>query len=108
MAIDHVPILKRLLVPYTPLSDDRAFMARAQTQSQDGLEVTLAVLDATESRKFFGVPMARRGVQPVWVKIVNRSQFPFRLNLVHIDPNYFSPHEAAAVNHFSGGKRVFG
>jgi hypothetical protein len=108
MAIDHVPILKRLLVPYTPLPEDRAFMARAQTQSQDGLEVTLAVLDATESRKFFGVPMARRGVQPVWVKIVNRSQFPYRLNLVHIDPNYFSPHEAAAVNHFSSGKRVFG
>ena len=50
MAIDHVPIFRRLLVPYTPLSEDRQFMERAETQSQDGLEVTVAVLDAIETR----------------------------------------------------------
>jgi hypothetical protein len=108
MAIDHVPIVRRLLVPYTPLPEDRTFLERAETQTQDGLEVTLAVLDAIESRKFFGVPMARRGVQPVWLKIVNRDQTPYRLNLLQLDPNYFSPYEAAAVNHFSSGKRLLG
>jgi hypothetical protein len=30
-------------------------MERAQTQNVDGLEITVAVLDARESRAFFGV-----------------------------------------------------
>ena len=60
------------------------------------------------SRKFFGVPMARRGIQPVWVHVVNRSDRPYRLQFVALDPNYFSPLEAAALNHYSGGKRLLG
>ncbi|MCC7083551.1 MAG: LssY C-terminal domain-containing protein [Pirellulales bacterium] len=108
MAIDRIPILRRLLVPYTPRPGDRSFLERAQTQRDGDLEVTVAVLDAIESRKFFGVPMARRGVQPVWLKVVNGDQTPYRLNLLTLDPNYFSPHEAASVNHFSSGKRFLG
>ena len=68
--------------------------------------MTVAVLDAVESRKFFGVPMARQHIQPVWLRIVNRSAHPYRLNLLAIDPNYFSPHEAAAANHYKVGTRL--
>jgi hypothetical protein len=104
--IDAIPILRYLLIPYSPSPEPRTFSEHVQTQ--DGIEVRLAVLDARESRRFFGVPMARRGVQPVWLRITNHSASPYRLSLVSIDPNYFSAFEAAAVNHYSDGKRVLG
>ena len=50
--------------------------------------------------------MARRGIQPVWVHVVNRSTRPYRLQFVALDPNHFSPLEAAALNRYSGGKRL--
>jgi hypothetical protein len=106
--IERWPIVRRLTIIYSPRVDDRAFLRDAQMQQQDGLEVTVAVLDAHQSRQFFGVPMARRGIQPVWLRIVNRSDASCRLHLVSIDPNYFSPHEAAAANHYSFGKRLIG
>jgi hypothetical protein len=104
--IDTTPILRHLLIPYSPSSDQGTFSE--QVQNQDGVEVRLAVLDAKESRRFFGVPMARRGVQPVWIRITNHAATPYRLSLVSIDPNYYSAYEAAAVNHFSDGKRLLG
>ena len=77
-----------------------------QTQSSPLAEVTVAVLDARESERFFGVPMARRGLQPVHLRVVNRGQAPLRLLLAQIDPNYYTPLEAAAANHFSIVKRL--
>ena len=83
-------------------------MQRAQTQNVDGLEITVAALDARESHRFFGVPMGRRGIQPVWVRVVNRESNPYRLLLLSVDPNYYTPLEAAAVNHYSDLKRLLG
>ena len=51
--------------------------------------------------------MARRGIQPVWLKIVNGGQKPYRLSLLGIDPNYYSSLEAAAANHFSTTHRFW-
>ena len=68
--------------------------------------VTVAVLDAIEAARLFGVPLARRGIQPVYLRIVNRSDRLMRLQLVRIDPNYYTPLEAAAANHFSIVKRL--
>jgi hypothetical protein len=68
--------------------------------------VTAAVLDARESSRRFGVPLARRGIQPVFLRITNRSERPLRLYLLAINPNYFTPLEAAAANHFSIVKRL--
>jgi len=82
-------------------------MLRAQSQSRGDVDVTVAVLDSRDSRHFFGVHMARRGIQPVWLRIVNRSKVPYRLNLLSIDPNYYSSHEAAAANHFSVSNRLW-
>src|SRR5262249_45524181 len=79
---------------------------RAQTQENAKAQVTIAVLDAAEAARLFGVPLARRGFQPVYLKIVNRSDKLFRLQLVRIDPNYYPPAEAAAANHFSILKRL--
>jgi hypothetical protein len=106
--IERWPGARRLTIVYSPAPDNSTFLEGAQTQQQEGLEVTVAVLDARQSRKFFGVPMSRRGIQPVWVRIVNRSASACRLHLVSIDPNYYSPLEAAAANHYRLGKRLIG
>jgi len=106
--LEQLPLARRLIIRYLPKPDDRAFLEGAPTKQQDGLEVTIAVLNAAQSRTFFGVPMARRGVQPVWLRVVNRSAAGCRLHVVSIDPNYYSPLEAAAANHYSFAKRLLG
>lgn len=96
----------RLGVPYTPHPEDRSFLDRAEVRRDDDLSVTASVLDDRESDRFFGVPMARRGIQPVWLEIKNGGRQPFRLRLASIDPNYYPPLEAAYVNHFHVGRRI--
>lgn len=68
--------------------------------------VTVAVLAADESRRLFGVDLARRGIQPVFLRISNRAAESVRLQLLSIDADYFTPLEAAALNHFSIGRRL--
>jgi hypothetical protein len=102
------PMYRWIVNPYSPRQDMPGLLDGVVTQARDGLEVQVTVLDSTSSRKFFGVPMARRGIQPVWIRVINRSAQPYRLQFVEIDPNYFSPLEASAVNHYSSGKRLFG
>jgi hypothetical protein len=81
-------------------------MERAQTQENDRASATVAVLDAHESDCLFGVPMARRGIQPVFLRIENRTRGLLRLQLVRIDPKYYTPLEASAANHFSIVRRL--
>jgi hypothetical protein len=95
-----------LTTPYRPEPALRTFTSRAQTQENSKAQVTVAVLDAAEAARLFGVPLARRGIQPVHVRVVNRSDKLMRLQLVRIDPNYYTPLEAAAANHFSITKRL--
>jgi LssY C-terminus len=95
-----------LTTPYHPKPTLCTFAARAQTQENAKAQVTVAVLDAVEAHKFFGVALAKRGIQPVHLRIVNRSDRLIRLLLVRIDPNYYTPLEAAAANHFSIVKRL--
>ncbi len=93
-------------IAYEPDPTQCAFMARAQTQNDASADVVVAVLDVGESARLFGVPLARRGIQPVYLKIANRSDRALRLYLLAINPNYFTPLEAAAANHFSILKRL--
>jgi hypothetical protein len=91
---------------YAPQPEQRAFLTRSQTQETPLAQVTAAVLTAQESHQVFGVPMARRSIQPVFLRIVNRSSSPMRLYLLDIDPHYYTPLEAAGINHFSVLKRL--
>jgi hypothetical protein len=98
--------LRIFTVPYRPEPAFRGFMDRAQRQEGPTADVMAAVLDAEESRRVFGAPLARRGIQPVFLRVVNRGPVPLRLHLLSIDPSYYTPLEAAGVNHFSLGKRL--
>ena len=103
-------VLRRLwhlvVTPYEPAPTETGFMERAQVQEDPRARVTIAVLSAAEGHRLFGVDLARRGIQPVFVRIANTSSEPLRLQLVGIDPRYFTPLEAAAAVHFSILRRL--
>jgi hypothetical protein len=82
------------------------FGDRVQVRSEAGLEVSAAALTPAESRDAFGVDLASKGIQPVWLQVVNRDDEPFWLMPISIDPLYFSPLESAWQGHsLLGGSR---
>lgn len=107
MPFSSTNILSHILsTPYDPDPALRTFAQRSQTQENADAQVTVAVLDAGEATRRFGVHLSRRGIQPVYLHIVNRSDQPMRLVMERIDPNYYTALEAAAANHFSIAKRL--
>jgi len=93
-------------VRYRPQASERAsFMDRAQTQTQDDLTVTVSVLSNKESKRIFGVELAKKGVQPVWLEINNQSPNSYYVFVPrNLDPNYYSAEEAAYMAHFKQSK----
>jgi hypothetical protein len=95
-----------VITPYAPDDSFTAFRSREISQEDPRAAVSVAVPSSAESRQLFGVDVARKGIQPVWLRIENRSPSILRLQMVSIDPRYFTPLEAAGVNHFSIGRRL--
>jgi hypothetical protein len=95
-------------VPYSPNPEQRTYLERAEVRKDDTIVVKASVLANRESEQFFGVAMARRGIQPVWLEITNNAEQPYRLRLASLDPNYYPPLEAAYVNHFHIVRRLLG
>ncbi len=99
-------IVRCAVTSYRPDESFTGYMERAVTQEDPRARVTVAVLAPAESRRRFGVDAGRRGIQPVFLRIENRSGGSLRLQMVNIDPRYFTPLEAAGVNHFSISRRL--
>jgi hypothetical protein len=95
-----------ITTPYEPEESFTGFLDRAMSQESDRAAVTVAVLSAAESRRRFGGDLPKHGIQPVFLRVVNRSAESLRLQMVSIDPRYFTPLEAAAANHFSIARRL--
>jgi len=95
-------------IDYAPKPEERTYLERAELQKDDTIAVKASVLSNQESERFFGVPLARRGIQPVWLQITNNSKAPYRLRLASLDPHYYPPLEAAYVNHFHVLRRILG
>src|SRR5918996_1397219 len=72
-----------------------AYETRAVTQQRDGLAVAAAPLSDHESHAVFDVPLAHFDVQPVWVRIENRSASPRWFFPVSVDPDYYPAYEVA-------------
>ena len=68
---------------------------RAQTQEQNGIEVSAAVPSARESQELFGMPLYKKGIQPVWLRISNNRDSRVNFLPVGLDPQYFTPLEVA-------------
>jgi len=89
---------------YRPDAGVRGFLERAQTQESPLAEVALAAPDPHEAARLFGVHVSRKGIQPIHLRVTNRSKAPLRLQMLGLDPSYFTPLEAASVSRFSLAK----
>ncbi len=87
---------------YRPMGKDQVgFLGRLEVHRDDDIEVSAVALGPEETRRYFGVDMMEQGIQPVWLRIRNNAQYPYWLFPVSLDPEYYSPHEASWINHFS-------
>jgi hypothetical protein len=77
-----------------PLEQNR-FHGRAETKSDGAVHVSAVALSAEESAAVFGVPLAEDGIQPVWLRVENEEDLAYFFFPVAVDPNHFSPQEAA-------------
>jgi len=82
---------------------DVPFQERSQSKVDGEVRVTVAVLSAEESRQLFGVNLAGHDIQPVWVRVQNADTIGYWLMSSGLDPDYFSPLEAAYAFHTSIG-----
>ncbi|MFZ0679277.1 LssY C-terminal domain-containing protein [Candidatus Binatus sp.] len=95
-----------LTVDYSPHPEERSFMQRAQTLSDSEVAASVAVPSDRESERIFGVRLARHRVQAVWLEVVNGGHEPLWLDRVQLDPDYYTPLEAAHLAHFAMGTRL--
>ena len=59
------------------------------------MRVSTAVLSADESAAVYGVPLATRSIQPVWIEVENREDRGYYLLSPGLDPNFFPASEAS-------------
>ena len=71
---------------------------RALTQEQGPFRVRASVPSREEAEKIFGIPIYKRGIQPVWLEVTNNSPGRARFVLSSVDKDYFSPFEVAYMH----------
>ena len=75
--------------------EEVGFLQRAVEQQQGDLRVRVAALSDQESLDGFGVPLAKQGIQPVWIEIANASDQHYVFLPIDVDPDYYAPFEIA-------------
>ena len=78
-----------------PIEDDR-WMQKSFSQTHDELTVWIALPDDKQTKEHFGLPLQKKQIQPLWVRVANRSTRPYWLLPAFTDPAYFS---SAEVTH---------
>ena len=71
------------------------YKSRVATNSDGAVLVSVSVLSADESRDIYGVPLAKKGIQPVWIEVENGDDVAYWLMSPGIDPNFYPASEAA-------------
>jgi len=79
--------------------DEASLLRRGQSRIDGGVNVTVTVLNPEESQRLLGFDVAAAGIQPVWVKVVNREKRRWYLPPITIDSEYYSPLEVAWIGH---------
>jgi LssY C-terminus len=95
-----------LSIDYSPYPEERSFLERAQSRCESEVEIRVAVPSDRESERIFGVRLARHSLQAVWLEVMNGSGEPLWLDRVQLDPNYYTPLEAAHLAHFAMSTRL--
>lgn len=79
---------------------------RIQTRTIDGVTVSATLLPDDKSRRHYGVNLASKGLQAVWLRVVNHTPGENWLLTANMDPDYFTADEAAYL--FRGAWRRLG
>lgn len=72
---------------------------RALTKESNGIRVSAAVVGDQEAKQIFGIDLARKNIQAVWLDVENNAGRPLLLLPTAIDPEYFAPLEVAFAYH---------
>jgi hypothetical protein len=78
-----------------PQPESLDYRARAETLAEGGVQVSAVVLSPQETQNSFSLPLAKKGIQPVWLEIQNGEKEDLYLLLLSLDPDYFAPSEVA-------------
>jgi hypothetical protein len=82
--------------PPDPTGQD-IFESRAITQEEGQVTVSAAVLGDDESERYFGVSLADKGMQAVWLSVKNGSDGALHYLPAMTDANYYTPPEASRI-----------
>jgi hypothetical protein len=83
----------------TPPVDPLAYENRTKSSTEGDVTVTVAVPTISEARAIYGVKLASKHIQPVWLEIKNDSADTYWFLPSGMDPNYFHASEAAFAFH---------
>jgi hypothetical protein len=72
-----------------------AYKTRTKSSTNKGVTVTVAVPTIAEARAIYGVNLDVKNIQPVWLEVQNNSPNTYWFLPSGLDPDYFSPSEAA-------------
>ncbi len=71
------------------------YKSRVSVHKDGKVQVSASALSPHESRAVFGVALAKKGIQPVWIEVENRDDVAYWLMFPGLDPNFFPASEAA-------------
>ena len=80
-------------------ADPLAYKNRTKSSVNGDVAVTVAVPTIAEAQVIYGVDLASKHIQPVWVEVKNDGTSPYWFLPSGLDPNYYSPSEAAFAFH---------
>ena len=99
MVFSNIVILLTLFgcASISPQSETESldYKSRVATRSDGGMFVSTSVLSADESLAVYGVPLAKKNIQPVWIEVENGDDVAYWLMSPGLDPNFFPASEAA-------------
>ena len=82
-----------------PPADPLAYKNRTKTSVIEDVTVTVAVPTISEARVIYGVKLATKHIQPVWLEVKNDSADTYWFLPSGLDPAYYAPSEAAFAFH---------
>jgi hypothetical protein len=80
-------------------ADPLAYKIRTKRSVKEDVTVTVAVPTITEAQEIYGVELASKHIQPVWLEVTNDSADTYWFLPSGLDPDYFAPSEAAFAFH---------
>ena len=79
--------------------DPLAYRNRTESSVKEDVTVTVAVPTISEAQAIYSVELSSKHIQPVWVEVKNDSADTYWFLPLGLDPEYFSPSEAAFAFH---------